>query len=179
MEWVTTGRMNYNKDKKNAIKQIRAAREEIERRNKDMKARYDDMMRDEEYKRANGRYCPKCHRVIIKDGGCDLMICGRNWHGGNIQDGCGEEFLWSLAKPYEPAVEKFKKLDETVEIPEIAREYVHEGIACDICHKIIKGLRFRCINCPGCDFCERCELKGTMAHDKDHIFEIITKEGSD
>jgi len=176
MEWVTSGRMRYNRDKKDALDKISAARAEIDRRNAEMMKKYNDMLADEEFKRKNGRYCPKCHRVIIKDGGCDLMVCGRNYHGGNIQDGCGTHFNWTEAKPYTSTLPKPNEIQQQVEIPEIAREFVHLGVSCDICHKEIKGLRFRCINCPSCDFCEKCEMQGTMAHEKDHLFEIISRE---
>lgn len=33
------------------------------------------------------------------------MVCGRNWHGGNTQDGCGGEFDWADARPYAGKVE--------------------------------------------------------------------------
>jgi len=176
MEWVRTGRMRYNRDKKDALDKISAARAEIDRRNQEMMKKYNDMLADEEFKRKNGRYCPKCNRVIIKDGGCDLMICGRNYHGGNIQDGCGTHFNWNEAKPYKSSLARPQEIQAQVDIPPIAREFVHMGVSCDICHKEIKGLRFRCINCPSCDFCEKCEMQGTMAHEKDHLFEIIMKE---
>jgi len=181
IDWMATGRMRYNRDKKDALDKINAAIEEIKQRNEHAKEVYKDLMRDEEFKCSNGRYCPKCKRVIIKNGGCDLMVCGRDYHdeSGKIIDGCGHHFRWSEAEPYKSEVQKPTEEKEEVEIPPIAREYVHEGISCDICRQEIKGLRFRCINCPCCDFCEKCEIQGTLAHDKDHIFEIMEKEGSD
>jgi len=176
VEWVTTGRMRYNHDKAEAVERINAARAEIDRRNEEMMRKYNEMLADEEFKRQNGRYCPKCHRVIIKDGGCDLMVCGRNYHGGNVQDGCGNRFRWSEAQPYQSTLAKPNEEKVNVEIPDIVREFVHQGVCCDICHQEIKGLRFSCINCPCCDFCEKCEMEGTMAHAKDHLFQIISKE---
>jgi len=178
IDWNTKGRLRYNRDKQEALEYINSVRAEIESKNKAMMKRYNDMLADEEFKRNNARYCPNCHRVIIKEGGCDVMRCGRDYHGGNVQDGCGHQFDWAMAEPYQSVLEKPTEEKQDIDIPEIAREYVHEGIACDRCHQVIKGLRFRCINCPTCDFCEKCELQGTMAHDKDHIFEIMTKEGS-
>jgi len=176
VEWVTEGRMRYNHDKSEAVEKINAARAEIDRRNAEIMKKYNDMLADEELLRRNGRYCPKCHRVIIKDGGCDLMICGRNYHGGNVQDGCGTHFNWSQAEPYHSVVKKPEEAKLQMEIPEICREFVHVGVSCDICHQEIKGLRFSCINCPSIDYCEKCELQGTMAHAKDHLFQIIAKE---
>ncbi len=31
----------------------------------------------------------------------ELDICGRDYHGGNIQQGCGAKFYWSTAAPYQ------------------------------------------------------------------------------
>lgn len=138
MEWVTSGRMRYNHDKAEAVAKINAAREELDKKNAEVMKRYNDMLADEEFKMANGRYCPKCHRVIIKEGGCDSMICGRNWHGGNIQDGCGYHFNWSQAEPYRSTVPKPEEGKLTIQIPEIAREAVHVGVICDLCHNEIK-----------------------------------------
>jgi hypothetical protein len=30
--------------------------------------------------------------------GCDSMVCGRDYHGGNAQDGCGNRFDWATAR---------------------------------------------------------------------------------
>ena len=49
--------------------------------------RFQDLM-DNERKAGTTRACPKCHRFITKDGGCDHMKCTR----------CGQDFRWSQAK---------------------------------------------------------------------------------
>jgi hypothetical protein len=42
------------------------------------------------------KLCPRCGRVFEHLMGCSDMICGRDTHGGNVQDGCGHRF--SLAQ---------------------------------------------------------------------------------
>ena len=104
------------------------------------------------------------------------MICGQNYHGGNVQNGCGAHFDWEKAKRYQPQV--VKKPDEPVpklEIPDIAREFVHVGVGCDVCHNEIKGLRFHCLNCRA-DYCENCEMQATTNHAQNHTFKIIANE---
>ena len=108
------------------------------------------------------------------------MICGRNYHGGNVQDGCGASFIWTDARPYVPAVVRRppedEEVKEIVDIPPIAREYRHEGYLCDRCHKEIVGLRFSCMHCPAVDFCEKCEMEATLEHNKNHVFRIISMD---
>lgn len=135
LSWCSSGRSVYNRDKKEAMDKIHAQ----EARNNELMAKYIALKEDEKYKEQNGRICPSCGRIIIKDGGCDLMVCGRNFHGGNVQDGCGVTFNWSQAKCYVSQVntEPKEKL-EPIEIPEIAREAVHEGFACMKCMNEIK-----------------------------------------
>ncbi|QRV87286.1 IBR domain protein [Ceratobasidium sp. AG-Ba] len=55
---------------------------------------YDKQRRDEEHSRATDRYlaqntkeCPKCHRKIERNGGCDHMVC-------KPPGGCGHQFCW-------------------------------------------------------------------------------------
>jgi hypothetical protein len=35
--------------------------------------------------------------------GCDLMVCGRDYHGNSLGLGCGESFCWSQAPMYRPS----------------------------------------------------------------------------
>lgn len=135
LSWCSSGRSVYNRDKKEAMEKIHAQ----EARNNELMAKYTALREDEKYKEQNGKICPNCGRIIIKDGGCDLMVCGRNFHGGNVQDGCGYSFNWSQAKCYVSHVntEPKEKL-EPIEIPDIAREALHEGFACMKCMNEIK-----------------------------------------
>lgn len=48
---------------------------------------------------------------------------------------------------------------------------VHRGVACDYCGaRPIRGVRFRCANCPDFDLCEDCEDKDQHGHPKTHVF---------
>ncbi|CAK9070804.1 unnamed protein product [Durusdinium trenchii] len=52
-----------------------------------------------------GRHCPHCNRVIQQNGGCDQMLCGGHAHTNPLhREGCGREFFWSQARPYQPSV---------------------------------------------------------------------------
>lgn len=41
---------------------------------------------------------------IFQISGCDLMVCGRDYHGNPIGNGsgCGANFRWSTAPSYQP-----------------------------------------------------------------------------
>ncbi|KAI1431134.1 hypothetical protein GGR50DRAFT_681231 [Xylaria sp. CBS 124048] len=47
--------------------------------------------------------------------------------------------------------------------------YVHRGCLCNGCGMLpIRGIRYRCANCPDYDLCEMCESMGS--HNKTHVF---------
>ena len=47
--------------------------------------------------------------------------------------------------------------------------FVHRGVNCNSCNEMpIRGIRWRCSNCPDYDLCEQCE--NMQIHDKTHIF---------
>ncbi|KAI0203488.1 hypothetical protein F4808DRAFT_416768 [Astrocystis sublimbata] len=47
--------------------------------------------------------------------------------------------------------------------------YVHRGCLCNGCGMLpIRGIRYRCANCPDFDLCEMCESQGS--HNKAHVF---------
>lgn len=136
---------------------------------------------DEFWKSTHLRHCPQCNRVIEKMSGCDIMICGRDTHGGNQQHGCGNRFRWRDAKPYKGKVfEEEVALDPCYGEEErlAARGNVRHGefLRCDSCHKEILGWRFSCIHCPCFNFCEDCEV--SSKHDVEHVFRIV-REASD
>jgi len=174
IEWISGGRERYHKEKDEAVAKVQSARAEIEARNEELRKKYRDMLADEQFKMENGRYCPNCRRIVIKEGGCDSMVCGRNYHGGNTQDGCGASFDWAEADRY--VSETLAKPDEEpmkIDIPDIARSLRHIGVICDMCHTEIRGLRFTCVHCPSCNFCEKCEMEATTAHPREHVFRIL------
>lgn len=48
--------------------------------------------------------------------------------------------------------------------------YVHRGVTCNACNAMpIRGVRYRCANCPDYDLCEQCEGQGS-SHDRTHLF---------
>jgi Ca2+-binding EF-hand superfamily protein len=50
--------------------------------------------------------------------------------------------------------------------------FVHRGITCNGCQAFpIRGVRFKCINCPDFDLCERCE--STMTMSSSHLAEDV------
>lgn len=97
-------------------------------RNEELRRRYETAVEDEKYKSQNCRYCPHCKRVVERIEGCSSMICGRDYHGGNTQSGCGKAFTWDQAKQYKPAtIQKPAQLMQDLPRPEDPL-VVHENI---------------------------------------------------
>jgi hypothetical protein len=100
-----------------------------EQRNDELHKRYNDLLVDENYKAQNCRVCPHCGRVVQHLGGCDLMICGQNYHGGDVQSGCGKGFNWSQAGPYVPIGNTGpQQVANNMAAPEQQKLVVHEGV---------------------------------------------------
>lgn len=113
------------------------------------------------------------------------MTCGRNYHGGDQQNGCGGNFNWSSAPPYVadrgngPTVHEVKSV-----APKEAQKYHHmiasdTPFLCDCCHEEIVGPMLRCLNCEswnGCLSCgmnfKRCE-KDDSQHNAQHICQVL------
>ena len=86
-------------------------------------------MADENYKAQNCRLCPHCRRVVQQLSGCDLMVCGRNYHGGDQQSGCGQGFRWSQALPYTPITATGpQQVANDLPPPEQQKLIVHQGV---------------------------------------------------
>jgi len=127
---------------------------------------------DERWKAENCRMCPQCGRTINKMEGCDAMRCGTDFHGGNIQNGCGAKFSWGDAHPYRPSINQRTVGDLNVQRPEGVDAADNGPYECELCGEPIKGLRFSCLNCRFHDVCEECESSGIATH-QGHTFKII------
>jgi len=55
--------------------------------------------------------------------------------------------------------------------PDVVKEVQHAA-NCDACRHKIKGIRYKCANCPDFDLCEVCEAVNLekSLHDPDHVF---------
>jgi hypothetical protein len=136
--------------KRDEARRVQEARAENVRRNDELKARYTELVRDEQWKQANLKRCPQCRRPVEKTGGCDLMRCGRDYHGGNAQNGCGAAFRWtSQALPYEADAAAPTLAEFVMPAPQTeTKAKPHHGpYRCDSCSHEIVGLRFSCIHC--------------------------------
>merc|ERR1712012_31500 len=52
---------------------------------------------------------------------------------------------------------------------------LHPGVTCDGCEKPVIGFRYKCVQCPDYDLCERCEAK--RVHGGHNMMRIATPEG--
>ena len=133
--WCQTGRENYWRTKAQQNENFRTQLAEFEQqrnataqRNEELRQRYNELIADENYKAQNCRLCPNCRRIVQKLEGCDAMICGRNYHGGDDQSGCGQEFRWSQAQPYVPINTGPAEVQFDMIAPEQNEVIVHEGV---------------------------------------------------
>eukprot|EP00946_MAST-07B_sp_MAST-7B-sp1_P001900 g1900.t1 len=119
---------------------------------------------DEKYKEEHCFHCPKCNRLMEWLEKCNLMVCGRDYHGGNQQDGCGHRFDKRRARKYKSTGVRQREVAAlNVSAPDF-QELKHEivegtSIKCDDCQEDIVGPRFECIHCPAYNLCAGCESK--------------------
>ncbi|UJR07828.1 hypothetical protein I4U23_012111 [Adineta vaga] len=189
--WCNTERGTYLQARAQQDANFRAQLEDYERqraaneqRNAELRQRYDELIADENYKGQNCRLCPNCQRVVQHLGGCDSMICGQNYHGGDQQSGCGRRFNWSQARPYMPIANNgVQQVRNDLPRPEEQQAIVHKDIRCDSCHQEVQGIRFDCCHCASLIFCEKCEQRATLEHanqirdehKQQHVFQIIPR----
>eukprot|EP00930_Biecheleria_cincta_P085207 TRINITY_DN74614_c0_g1_i1.p1 TRINITY_DN74614_c0_g1~~TRINITY_DN74614_c0_g1_i1.p1 ORF type:complete len:762 (-),score=88.29 TRINITY_DN74614_c0_g1_i1:130-2415(-) len=150
------------------------------------KKEFDEM---ETWKETNCKCCPKCKRVINKVDGCDSMVCGRNYHGGDVQNGCGTKFNWASAPCYvRQEALHMSRVAVGVEDSAIASETSKQFwrckpgvyLRCAMCKFAIRGPLFLCVDCVACCACLRCANgMGSAAggrHDPDtHVFCVLWK----
>lgn len=172
LTWISGGREEY-------FGRARVAAEDDRRNNALYEgiARHNELEADERWKAENCRLCPGCSRPISKVEGCDSMVCGRAYHGGDQQPGCGQEFDWQQAAPYVAHIERRALPELKTEHAKLrGRTAFHPFTDCNLCGgsgQGISGLRFRCIHCPALDVCSACEPQLANMHEHDHVFEIL------
>mmetsp|Transcript_44501 Transcript_44501/g.82802 ORF Transcript_44501/g.82802 Transcript_44501/m.82802 type:complete len:659 (+) Transcript_44501:63-2039(+) len=170
LAWISGGRAAYSGQMDRAA--------EADRRNDVLHqaiARHQELQADELWKSQNCRLCPQCSRPISKVEGCDSMMCGQNYHGGNEQPGCGHKFNFSEATVYVAHV-KPRIMPAIVDhnFSLRGRGAFHPFTNCSLCGKKgLKGIRFRCIHCEKFDVCCDCEPKLGDFHKADHVFELL------
>jgi hypothetical protein len=136
---------------------------------------------DETYKAEHCILCPKCMRLIERLKGCDLMVCGRNYHGGDQQDGCGHSFNITKAPKYKRKKAYERKVDDSQIVEKPQPETKHEiiegvSLMCDVCRMDIVGPRFECIHCPSYNCCAGCEARlGDGIHPPTHVFRLFMR----
>jgi len=139
----------------------------------------------EDWKVQNCKCCSKCHRVINKVDGCDSMVCGRNYHGGDVQNGCGASFNWSSAPVYKRQTAKHIPREEAAAFgpaPQLVAWEYQPGsyLRCAMCKQGIRGPLFLCIDCSACCACLLCanglgSAAGGQHQPASHVFSIYWK----
>eukprot|EP00931_Biecheleriopsis_adriatica_P066324 TRINITY_DN40712_c0_g1_i1.p1 TRINITY_DN40712_c0_g1~~TRINITY_DN40712_c0_g1_i1.p1 ORF type:complete len:683 (+),score=91.65 TRINITY_DN40712_c0_g1_i1:232-2049(+) len=171
IQWISGGRERYT----GQVQQAAAADQRRRALNEAMD-RHRELEADEQWKAENCRLCPSCQRPISKVAGCNDMICGRSYHGGDSQPGCGRRFNWATARPYTANVGRRRPETriEDVQLRVRGRKSFHAFTDCSICgQQGIHGIRFRCIHCESMNVCSSCEPHLGDLHDVSHVFELM------
>lgn len=140
---------------------------------------HEQLLADEKWKADNCRLCPHCQRPISKVEGCESMVCGRAYHGGDQQPGCGKSFMWPAAKKYEAKLTRRRVVHESHEaVRKRASKSFHPFATCSICGTSgLRGLCFRCIHCESFNCCSECEAGLADAHPSEHVFDVMVETG--
>lgn len=172
-EWIRNGRAAYQGKIAVADKAMSAHESSMEAARK----RYEELVKDEEFKAQNCRHCPHCSRVVQKLEGCNAMRCGFDTDTrSNRQDGCGSAFDWTTAPPYKSQLGRSPQpapLPRDLAQLDAERNVPHGQWRCDLCLGKIRGVRFQCVHCPAFDCCSSCEAFVGEAHFSDHVFELV------
>jgi hypothetical protein len=189
-DWVARGRRAYlermaalDDDYKRKLADFNAERARHQGETKRLQAIAERFKQDEAWKAANCRLCPSCERVIEKIDGCNAMVCGRNYHGGGTQDGCGHNFNWTAAPPYQGADVKARQIEFKKLKPQAAvhkwTEANGEPTLCEICKSQVAGIKLQCVNCPFFVCCAACEpgalghRETPAGHTQQHVFQLF------
>lgn len=198
VRWCRDGRgdflrqtAQFNAQFRTRLEQFDQLREQHQRDMAGAVRNQQDLQQDEAWKAVHCRLCPNCNSVVWKTDGCDSMRCGQNYHGGDVQRGCGQTFRWPAARPYVSAGAQMQPLARfDAQPPEDIQQVRHlVGGAprlCDVCADPVEGPLLLCANCPA-DFtlCLGCDARGEAArevrrrsgetHPANHVFCVHTQ----
>jgi hypothetical protein len=89
-EWMARGRQAFLRQRaemdasfQKQLQDYEADKLRVDAEKKQLEAVAQQAAADEAYKAQNCKNCPSCGRIVMQNGGCDLMKCGEDYHGGN------------------------------------------------------------------------------------------------
>lgn len=143
------------------------------------------LIQSELFKAKNCRLCPSCKRIINKDGGCGMMVCGKDGDTGKSLSGCGHQFMWEQALQYKgQGAGNLGEAERRLEVAQVELRSTsmakHAETPCYICGVTeILGPRFRCVQCDevSIDICAECSFVVTERHP--HVFQFMTAPNKD
>ncbi len=173
-EWMARGRSAFLRQRAEVdarfqaqLKQYEDDKTRVEAEKRQLALVAQQAAQDEAYKAAHCKMCPGCGRIVEQTGGCDLMKCGEDYHGGNKQTGCGHGFRFSAAPAYQAQDVQPRQVEFNRDRPQqmLHKWQLCEGVdlPCDACAAPIVGPKFTCINCQSMVICATCEAEGPQA----------------
>eukprot|EP00697_Spironema_sp_BW2_P001626 gnl/Spiro4/12183_TR6428_c0_g1_i1.p1 gnl/Spiro4/12183_TR6428_c0_g1~~gnl/Spiro4/12183_TR6428_c0_g1_i1.p1 ORF type:complete len:472 (+),score=73.72 gnl/Spiro4/12183_TR6428_c0_g1_i1:68-1417(+) len=170
MAWNREGRLAYRAQLAQRHHDVEIQTQERTAEFRRIAERFSELQADEAHKERTCKVCPQCGVAIERLSGCSSMVCGRNYHGGDNQHGCGATFDWNTAAPYRSAL-----LAPPAPPPPPPAVLAPRGVPCSRCGTEIAGPLFRCINCEDYVVCMRCEDpcgQQDAPHPANHVFSI-------
>jgi serine/threonine protein kinase len=173
-EWMTRGRQAFLRQRaemdascRKQLQDYEADKARVEAEKRQLEVVAQQAAADEAYKAQNCKMCPSCGRIVQKTGGCDDLVCGQDYHGGNKQQGCGHSFSWPSAPAYRAQDVQPRQIQFNMQQPQ---QMYHKWLLCpgqdqncDACAGPIVGPKFTCINCESLTICATCESLGPQA----------------
>ena len=191
--WNEHGRAEYHGQQDRQRSELDARASQQYARDIEIAERNHEILEADERRKADRMVqCPKCKRLIeMVELRCGIAVCGKDYHGGNQQSGCGHQF--DVAKdgiPYIPQIgsartAQFEQPDKgsvggrthnlLAEIDDTNDPNLQ--LKCSLCDEAVRGIILRCLNCcPTFYLCQNCDAGGCSEdgiHFVGHVFEIM------
>eukprot|EP00953_Heterococcus_sp_UTEX-ZZ885_P036818 18955-Heterococcus_DN1.PRE.3 len=97
LNWLEQGYAQWVRDLHGAEHQLQRSQAE-QQAAQELRARHDAEQATNAFLVTDCRHCPHCNSKVERMEGCDSMVCGRDYHCGNAQDGCGNRSDWATAR---------------------------------------------------------------------------------